>query len=527
MTSIPRDDCNIYKYKDITAKEPEYSTLSYTWGRWRVRDKPEAPPVLPIKNTPWEIPAVEESHFTTENFQRVIQTIHETGDDWAWIDVGCIDQRRGSTQAAVEIGRQASIFKQAKSTFVWLSRLDRIQLAQAIDDILESGGRLYDHVDIGVDGVDFDDVMDKLHKVSEYLFSDPWFSSLWTLQEIVLRNDAIVLSAEGESVPWKVARQDQRTYMTMLINHCQNIYTSLEKALEKTKSVYSQPYPDKTMNAIQRVKQLILQVGFYYLFSTNPNVQFGTARYRTTKRREDRVYGIMQIYGLCVGRSARPDENPSMEELVIEFAAAINYNSAILGQFFIHVSQPYPGYTWRITEASTVPRSLMIYRDPNNMATINVDSNGNCIAAGKCCKLPMLLTAAERSGELAPSYAVKGWGLGFEILLDGHINGAASFSAVHQEHYIVRHRSATEIDLKGVMVLWLGNVQAEFSFASNSYLRRNVGLLLSVQNYNTEECVLRYERLGIAIWTTGEKLAPFEEPVGSIPWEWHDQLVLK
>ncbi|UKZ63367.1 uncharacterized protein TrAtP1_004598 [Trichoderma atroviride] len=234
----------------------------------------------------------------------------------------------------------------------------------------------------------------------------------------------------------------------------------------------------------------------------------------------------MQIYGLCVGKSARPEENPSMEELVIEFAAAINHNSAILGQFFIHVSQPKPGYTWRITEASTVPRSLMIYRDPNSMATINIDSNGNCIAAGKCCQLPILLSAAEKSGEITPLQAVKGWGLDFKVLLDGHINGAASFSAAHQKHYIVRRSSATEIDLKDVLVLWLGNVQAEFSFGSNSHLRRNAGLLLSVQNYNTDECVLRYERLGIAIWRTGEKPKPFEEPVRSIPWEWHDQLVL-
>lgn len=527
MTSISRDDGNIYKYKDIMAKEPEYGTLSYTWGRWRVRDKPETPPVLPIKNTPWEIPTVEETHFTTENFQKVVQSIHETGVDWVWIDVGCIDQRRSSTQAAVEIGRQASIFKQAKSTFVWLSHLDRIQLAQAIDDILECGGRLYDHIDIGVQGVDFDDVMDKLQKVSEYLFSDPWFSSLWTLQEIVLRNDAIILSTEGESVPWKVARQDQRTYMTMLINHCQNIYTSLEKAIEKTKAVYSQPYPKATMNAIQRVKQLILQVGFYYLFSTNPNVQFGTARYRTTKRAEDRIYGIMQIYNLCVGRSARPEENPSMEELVIEFAAAINYNSAILGQFFIHVSRPQLGYTWRITEASTVPSSLIMYRDPKDMATINVDLDENCIAAGKCCQLPMLLSAAKEAGDIAPSHAVDGWGLKFEVLLDSHIDGAASFKAAHQQHFMERRNSGTEIELKDVLVLWLGDVQAEFSYRSNSYFRRNVGLLLSLQNHNTEEGVLHYERLGIAVWTTGEKSTPFEVPVRSIPWEWHHQLVLK
>lgn len=365
------------------------------------------------------------------------------------MDVGCIDQRRGSTQAAVEIGRQASIFKQAKSTFVWLSHLDSIQLAQAVDDILDYGG-----------------------------------------------------------------------------NHYQNVYTSLEHAIEKTKSVYSQPHPEKTMNAIQRVKQLILQVGFHYLFSTNLNVQYGTARYRTTRRGEDHVYGIMQIYNLCVGKSARPEEDPSVEELVIEFAGAINYSSAILGQFFIHVTQPKPGYTWRITEESTVPYSLMMYRGPNNMATINADFNGNCIAAGKCCQLPILISAAKESGDIEPLYAEEGWGLGFEILLDSHINGAASFSAADEQHFLERRDSGTQIELKDVLVLWLGNVEAEFSYRSHSFLRRNAGLLLSVLGQNTEECVLRYERLGIVTWTTGEK-SPFEGPAESIPWEWHDQLILK
>lgn len=119
---------------------------------------------------------------------------------------------------------------------------------------------------------------------------------------------------------------------------------------------------------------------------TDVNAAATSGQYK--RRREDRIYAIMQIYNLCVGKSARPAENPSAEALVTEFAGAINRRSANLGQFFLHITQPKPGYTWQIAQNSTVPDPFMMCQHPHDMATIESDLSGNCIAAGKCCQLP-------------------------------------------------------------------------------------------------------------------------------------------
>jgi hypothetical protein len=108
MTSIPRSDSNVYEFGDIRGEKPEYSTLSYTWGRWRIKgDAALTAPALPVKNTPWAIPPIQEDHFTTEAFQNVVDNIRKQGTEWVWIDVGCIDQRRGpeNTQGPIEIAR--------------------------------------------------------------------------------------------------------------------------------------------------------------------------------------------------------------------------------------------------------------------------------------------------------------------------------------------------------------------------------------------------------------------------------------
>ncbi|KAL6412555.1 hypothetical protein AUP68_03758 [Ilyonectria robusta] len=39
-----------------------------------------------------------------------------------------------------------------------------------------------------------------IHDHLGQLFKDPWFSSLWTLQETFLRQDVVLLSQEGSSV---------------------------------------------------------------------------------------------------------------------------------------------------------------------------------------------------------------------------------------------------------------------------------------------------------------------------------------
>lgn len=339
-----------------------------------------------MKGTPWEIPAIEEEHFIVATFQKVISIVAGESIQWVWVDVACIDQR-GNEQTAVEVGQQASIFKQAYRPFVWLSRLNTASLAAAVNDAKEHGLNLRDIVDRPfAHRHNVPHTISRLRDALSCIFSDPWFSSLWTLQEVVLRNDAILLSTEGNPVAWETSPQLQYTFLTMFINHCQNVYDDLQKIekcfLRGTITTYERtPGGNDVVVAILRdMKEHILQAGFYYLFSDNLNVQYGTARYRITSRPVDRVYAIMQIYNLCVGKSARPDKNPGLDELKDEFAAAINHHCIILGQIFLHTDSPDLGKTWRITEFSTIPDKLMDYKDPNRLGTMLTSYLVGCVS---------------------------------------------------------------------------------------------------------------------------------------------------
>ncbi|KAL2155753.1 hypothetical protein VTH82DRAFT_495 [Thermothelomyces myriococcoides] len=377
MTSVERDGENVYSLGDLKVEQPKYSILSYTWGRWRVKGKEAATSAaLPINGTPWRVPPIEKDHFTVDTFRKVIQLMADVaGVSWVWADVGCIDQREDdpvsgfvNTQAPGEIGRQSSIYKNAAAAFVWLCGVRKSELSAAVDVLMQQG---LDFISWAGDsskremmGAFPDDKVQDLAKSFDIILNDPWFSSIWTLQELVLRNDALVLAAEGEPVLWiRDEPHERRMYLIMLISFCKNAYTAIETTLAGRRSSpnnTSWKLSDQAESALRRIKQQILQAGIYCVFSTNPNVQYGMARYRFASFEEDRVYGIMQIYGLRLGKAARPETKPTLRELVREMAEAINKMSPILGQYFVHTSASCPNVTWHITEQSFVPDDLMI-----------------------------------------------------------------------------------------------------------------------------------------------------------------------
>ena len=110
----------------------------------------------------------------------------------------------------------------------------------------------------------------------------------------------------------------------------------------------------------------------------------------------------MQIYNLQVGKSIRPHENPSLDALIDEFAMAINRECLIMGQLFVHTEPPPPGKSWRITRASTVPKTLMDYKEPRQHSTITKIKFGKIVITGPCCPFPGLLELARDAEQASP-----------------------------------------------------------------------------------------------------------------------------
>lgn len=141
---------------------------------------------------------------------------------------------------------------------------------------------------------------------------------------------------------------------------------------------------------------------------------YATAKFRSTSRAVDRIYAITQIFNLRVGQSVRPNETPSLGELSLEFAVALNASHPILAQMFNHEHRPEAGSSWRITEACFVPQFLHSYNNPRPRCTFR-HNRTHMVAVGQAVPLHSLIVAIDDAlvtSPLAPT---------FDLGLDAHV----------------------------------------------------------------------------------------------------------
>ncbi|KUI70491.1 hypothetical protein VM1G_06398 [Cytospora mali] len=418
MTSHERSGKSTYRGSD----RPRYSILSYTWGRWEVRQVPGRGPVsmpapLRVEGVPWRIPSIAETHFTAERFQSVINRLGVLGGtEWAWVDIACIDQEDDAVKMD-EVGRQASIFKNARTAAIWLSHVP----AETMVGVL----RLPDTDDISRLWVEIDEhevlpVMRDISKATASILDDPWFSSLWTLQELTLRPDAFIFCMKGECVkrlgietdPLFFSRDPGESSKTLPDNDLlslNRLSSKLEKVIGRTEELCTRKPACPEVQRLasetaERVRRSGLDRGFTYN-PNNPNVQISAAKFRKTLYKEDRVYAICQIYNVRIGRSLRPDDRlQSFDNLRKEFGLAINARSALLGQLFVHTEEPSRGMSWCVTENSDVPREFQVvtYDGLDITATIAQDDNGSIIAQGFCCPFQDFYDASLQACSASP-----------------------------------------------------------------------------------------------------------------------------
>ena len=374
MTSQERQEGNTYGDK----KEPRYSILTYTWGRWQT----DKVPAIDIKGTTWKIPAVEEKHFTVGNFRRVIQQMGKR-TEYAWIDIACIDQENYPVKMD-EVGKQVGIFKQASRVFVWLNGLESVDLEHCLHEIFWKSPTLCD------EGLEqsISQRLESLASAMEKLFSDPWFSSLWTLQESVLRRDAIILNRDAETIP--LHRTD--AMLAILASSCLNIYKDLSSIILR----YNGDTSLTIRSTAEKLRSKIEGAGLHFIYSSNPNVQYGVAHFRQAMYELDRIYGIMQIYGLRLGESKQPNVKPTLEQLEDELGKTLFLRSPVLSQMFTHRTPPRQGKSWRITQNSGVPGGVRVYRPPHILGFNTAPSQGSLPPS----EIPHCQVSVHPSGEV-------------------------------------------------------------------------------------------------------------------------------
>lgn len=63
-------------------------------------------------------------------------------------------------------------------------------------------------------------------------------------------------------------------------------------------------------------------------------------------RELDRIYGIMQVFGLALGSSAEPDKDFTLNDLEDQLGEALNKINPVLAQSFVHLCDPRYNRRW-------------------------------------------------------------------------------------------------------------------------------------------------------------------------------------
>ena len=383
MTSRQWQPGNVYG----TDTEPGYSILSYTWGRFEVADGPR----LMIKGIDWQVPSIDERHFTVADLSRLLDHVL-LKSEYIWIDIACIDQKREKVKMQ-EVGRQASIFKGAQQAYVWLNKHEPEALNKDMENMNRCG------YDFAQGRVDASQAVDEMFASISNVLQDPWFSSLWTLQESVLQRYAILLNKRGEPVtapgPW--AGESDSSQLIDISGACDVARVAMESAMQTGLSEVHEGSLSPQSETLLSLRTIIDDSGVDFLLCPNPNIQYAAARFRKTSHQEDRIYAIMQVYGYRLGNSAASTKKLqqfSLEDLELQFLTTLTSQSVTLSQTFQHLRFPEFGQSWCITNQIRVPKRFhnIIVHDQfvSSACTITVRKKGEAYFDGTAFPLPEL-----------------------------------------------------------------------------------------------------------------------------------------
>ncbi|KAF7525335.1 hypothetical protein G7054_g11122 [Neopestalotiopsis clavispora] len=328
------------------AKNPSYNAVTYTWGRWRLPDHPvkTMPEVeaIPVLGVPWDIPRVDPNIFTNTQLLQVIQQArlqpwHSSPEvDYIWIDIACIDQRENEARAVSEIDRQVAIFSRALRVFAWTSSISSHDLGQ-----IHQGLRSFVHGTPRATSTP--DFLEEPSRLLVQMLSDPWFSSLWTLQEAFARPDAVFVSQQADRVSSVDA--DESFELSHLCYMASQVHKwATAKVCYKSRD-------------LQDALGLLHRTGLVELSHLNFTAAFLAVQNRVAQREEDRVYGIQQLFRfqprkLDRNLNALPRTMPELEEGLTWHLLS---HHPVLSQLFIHTSDIPPAAALRPSKDAKFP----------------------------------------------------------------------------------------------------------------------------------------------------------------------------
>ena len=380
MTSFIRHGFDTYN--NVTA--PSYNIISYTWGNFV---DPSGTPIL-VEGIDWPIPPIKSDHFTAASFQTAIERAacgvkHQC--DWLWVDIACIPQWHQNETAEAkhlrgqEIGRQVQIFRRAQEIFAWLSHLRRSDLSPVLPlvtvhevaDVVSSRTHESPHAHSANEYLEScDRVVAAFDNWIRSLLAHPYFSSLWTLQEMTLREGAWVLLDDGLLPDLSTLRDIDSD-----IRDTQDVIWSRKPFLETAEktvragNLTPECTHEKLCDQLNKLRQLQECKGLDALEMRIPHRAYSLAQHRNTSRLTDRIYGIVQTYDISCGSDPKgATEAAKLRTLEDEFGMKLVTQTGFVSQLFIHNS--VPRRSWLITPKCTVSPRWKVFSDRERITDV-------------------------------------------------------------------------------------------------------------------------------------------------------------
>ncbi|EKG20144.1 Heterokaryon incompatibility [Macrophomina phaseolina MS6] len=185
---------------------PKFEALSYTW---------QSDPTKPTTSSQEVIRCDGHELAITQNLADALRRLSTVQRDAPiWIDAVCINQE-DIAERNQQVNMMGRIYSSARAVVVWLgpTRVSdaehmsvpqrRLQMMEALPQLAESSPA-DDHVDFryAAGALKGFEITATTLVALAHVFDSPWFSRVWTIQEIMLANEVVVYSGPFE-YPWK------------------------------------------------------------------------------------------------------------------------------------------------------------------------------------------------------------------------------------------------------------------------------------------------------------------------------------
>lgn len=179
--------------------QPSYLAVSHTWGRWETE-------AVDIAGVPWPVPGCEK--FEVQKLPDMLASI-PFPEAYVWLDLFCIPQSGDDSRKKLEIANQAAIFRSATTAIAWLPTIQSWEGVKYTIELiamqcLSAESKLDLTTDLELCAAKAETATGLVQSWDEARKApinrkdnlQPWFTSLWTLQELCLRPDMLLCDKE-------------------------------------------------------------------------------------------------------------------------------------------------------------------------------------------------------------------------------------------------------------------------------------------------------------------------------------------